>query len=1154
MLIPPKFLFFLHFLLSYCQNPSYPNYDIYIDYFSNCSTGCSGNRTQPYTFIVPAINHLFSIINASTPFQTPISLNIRYLSAFYVSNSKTKNNLFMNWESLLNTSIFLTIAPDSCFSGDCGDVFLYFHIKSENITFYTTKTTVFRNIIFSGIDFNLNITKYQSLPCYNSSQGCCSEASLIDPSSDCYLSSRILPRTRSSQGATSLSLIEITYNTTELDLFSCQMKYFLSQKLLAYYSSFIRGSQNQPFLNITAVNCSMGLSYFPLYAIRISVLNYTFYWLNSTVLNHNPFYFREGITDTDNAPTFFYLGSLPGYAFFYNSFVYAQNLIFFQGVGVIANCKLRIKPANQTYYLKPPFGTIKMLDFSSLVFKNNSMYCVFDKYFLNLPSYYLTLNEIAVFSVSGFSSVLVQDSNFSNMSLLDGQLFFLGSYNNLSIINSKLTNITHICNDVPSACAFTLVVLTSFNNGTVFNCSFTNITMSKDRGLFSIDSSNVFLMQNTVFSLISSNRNSISLFTTTANNNISLISSTFLGWTSDPGFVFLDFGSSEQVLFLNNTISSLDSISSQVSFLRVQSGCYLLIQGSNFRSLPVNGPLIRVLNLNTVQILGSNFFNVTITENGVLSMEGRLSIVTVTQSTFDSVMTYLKAGVFFLNDHNQAVLTSCVINNCGSETQDGGVFYLNTNNNLTLNDTQFISNMAYFGGVVSAYLQNRILVNFSYFINNSGDNNAGGFYLTTKNFLSIFGSILTQSQSSNGRAGLIMLISSNTVNFYNNTITDTLSYAEAGLLYAETNNTVVLQSNIIRNISSLSADGGCFFLKEKNVLKLMDSTLSQITCQFSGAVFSLKNQNNVTINNSNFANLSALKEGGFGVAQHNNRLYIKFSRIFNASSYQGGFLSLSTSNMLRINNFTTIEHCDADSMGGLIWAFELNDIRINTSEFNNIISTSDGGLAYLDRNNIFVIDNASINLITSLENGGLFYVDLGNLIIFTNSIVSNIAVLDYGLLVLGRSLNIFTFSGDSIVNSLYCALVHLEIKNNIIMKNVSITLQKIAFNSEVFYLNSSNTFNINSSTFTMTNSTIITNFIIFKSLDNNFITFNSSLFNIDKCQSFFKGDSNTSLHIQNMKFQGLKTDDSTLFWLNSGNLVLFRVLFQKNSISNTINS
>ena len=106
--------------------------------------------------------------------------------------------------------------------------------------------------------------------------------------------------------------------------------------------------------------------------------------------------------------------------------------------------------------------------------------------------------------------------------------------------------------------------------------------------------------------------------------------------------------------------------------------------------------------------------------------------------------------------------------------------------------------------------------------------------------------------------------------------------------------------------------------------------------------------------------------------------------------YQGGFISASTNNILRINNFTTIEKCKAQSMGGLIWAFELNDIRINTSKFNDILSTSDGGLVYLDRNNIFLIENASINLIASL---GLFYVDLGNFISFKASNVSNIAVL-----------------------------------------------------------------------------------------------------------------------------------------------------------------
>ena len=122
------------------------SFDVYIDYFGNCSNNCSGNSSQPYNRLVTGMNSLFTQLQA-TNLSNSTTINIRFLNSVYLSTASKNSPMFSNWETQLNTHLTINMMPSACYLySDCLNESLSFMLKSENINFITTSSFSIKNI------------------------------------------------------------------------------------------------------------------------------------------------------------------------------------------------------------------------------------------------------------------------------------------------------------------------------------------------------------------------------------------------------------------------------------------------------------------------------------------------------------------------------------------------------------------------------------------------------------------------------------------------------------------------------------------------------------------------------------------------------------------------------------------------------------------------------------------------------------------------------------------------------------------------------------------------------------------------------------------------------------------------------------------------
>lgn len=263
-------------------------FDVFIDYFGNCSSPCSGKETQPYNRLSVAMNSLFSELQTNN-LSNSTTLNIHFLNTIYLSTKSENSSLFSNWESQLKTNFTINMMPEACYlANDCMNTSLIFQLKSQNISFATTSVFLMRNIIFDARDSNLNSSStLLNDVCYNSSTGCCSDSQFMNSSSDCYFTNYTLTRTQNNE----IDFFQIVSTASSFVLLNCNFKYFLSQKATGFYSDIL--SFQQPFsfrtqppprilylynLTVNISNVSFYKCYFPNGLMTISRGNSTLYF------------------------------------------------------------------------------------------------------------------------------------------------------------------------------------------------------------------------------------------------------------------------------------------------------------------------------------------------------------------------------------------------------------------------------------------------------------------------------------------------------------------------------------------------------------------------------------------------------------------------------------------------------------------------------------------------------------------------------------------------------------------------------------------------------------------------------------------------------------------------------------------------------------
>jgi len=1160
-----SFFFFMISMMMFATSNGL-SFDIYINYFGNCTSNCSGNSSQPYNKLATGMNSLFIQLKA-TNLSNSTTINIRFLSSVYLSSSLSNSQLFTNWETQLNTNLTINMMPDACYMySDCLNESLSFMLKTENINFITTSSFSIRNIIFNAIDFNLNSSSsLVQNPCYNSSTGCCTDALFLNKSSNCYFSTYTFSRSES----TPVIFIQINPNASSFVITNCSFKYFLSQKTTGYYAYLMAtpqqvsgygsskggGTQTTYLLNLTMTisNVTFYECYFPNGLISMIRGNSTLYFSQLNIMNYNPYIFTEA-SSTSSYSSFLNLMSFQGASFnltvVSSIFFLVPNLIYSESEIVIVNCSFSLKKENITGSSSRTCSAV--LSFYNA---NNNNYLILNSNFtfpnISISKTSYIMLKYAIIGLTNPSNLTIIDCNFTNMWLFEAELIVAKSNNSITLNGINFVNVYHSCSDVPSACTYPIFFFTSYNNITIISTNFLNFYWQLDQSLIGLVTFNTLSFTNCTFSNITSTLNAVSMMTSTNNNFIYLRSSNFSDFYIDSGFYFIQLGLYDYFKISKSVFKNV-LFNEFCSLTTMQPLVIISISNSQFINMSFNSYAFGLSHNVTFSFVNSTCQNLTFSNFGFIYLPDKYTSIKINISTFSNVSSTSQGSIMYLLDLNNASVFNSYFINCSCLNQDGGVFYLNIDNNLTVINSFFIDNYAYYGGVVSAYMGNSLNFSNITFNLNTAEIDGAAFYLSSSNYVILNVGVIIGGGSITGQAGFIMMITINILNMTNYLVQNCFAYAEGGFLYAESLNIIYFGQVMMNNITS-SSDAGCIFLKQSNNMTINQSQFTTVFTLLSGGFLNVKNNNRITLNLSNFINISCAKDGGFIYLESTNIFILIFTNVQNVTAYTGGFLSGSNQNLIRMTNSTLI-NIQSSSAGGF-WLFNNNFIRISLSTIIELWSQlSNGGAVFLSGNNTLIINLTYISYVRSEDSGGLVYLYTSNNLTIVNCQMWNLTTMMNGVLAAGIFNNTLNFTSNNINIYNYLGLFYFSMQNSIFFYQNTLTISYGIYNPVVFYLNSTNNISLIQNVIMVTNTLNPSQYYFFQLLSENSLNLVNNDIQIDQCYTFLEGYDNSQITFNQTVLKQIATINLILIYLENSNLTCFQVNFKENQLSLVINA
>ncbi len=354
-------------------------------------------------------------------------------------------------------------------------------------------------------------------------------------------------------------------------------------------------------------------------------------------------------------------------------------------------------------------------------------------------------------------------------------------------------------------------------------------------------------------------------------------------------------------------------------------------------------------------------------------------------------------GRIFEITGNGVVLKNLIFTNSNANNS-GGVIYNNQANALTIVDSSFINNSAYYGGAIYNNGGNSINIINSNFINNTAKDdrgasyggaiyNYGGTNFTIKNSLFKDNFVINDKIEVIGGA-IVNMGSGFTV--VNSTFIDNSAEGDTnrgGAIWNRASNVVIKDSKFVNN----SADyGGAIFNAGSN-FTVLNSTFDNNTAIAAGAIFNY-GALNFKIIKSNFTNNVAITEGGAIDNWDADNFIIKDSIFKHNSAVEEGYghggaidsggANITIDNSVFIDNF-------AYSEGGVIVSYDGN-LNVVGSSFINNSAQDNGGVIY---SNISIVVNSSFVGNSARNCGGAIS---SNNTIITNSNFTNNSAQVYG--------------------------------------------------------------------------------------------------------------------------------------------------------------
>jgi predicted outer membrane repeat protein len=398
----------------------------------------------------------------------------------------------------------------------------------------------------------------------------------------------------------------------------------------------------------------------------------------------------------------------------------------------------------------------------------------------------------------------------------------------------------------------------------------------------------------------------------------------------DAGFTFYNISSVliRGLVFLGCSISRFDLVS-QLSFQ------HLIFNGQNKR--------------NTTLIITNSTVNITATS--FVSNTAGLLLGDVSPQPSPSLSTTSTTGGALIVVSSNLTLESCVFD--GNQANIGGAIFSESNSNITIRNSSFISNSAKdcdsglcYGGVLFIE-RGRVVINDCNFTQNSAD--AGGVLSLAKCNASIANTGFSNN-SATGNGGVIYAEEKASLHVQNGTFINN-SARDGGVMSIISNENMVLntESEIVIYSSNFSgniaSNDGAVIASDGDDLAFVESIFNDNRADNNGGVAHVRNNCTTEFTSCFFTNNRVGDSGGAIYGRDYSTITVTNTTFNNCrADDSGGGVYIQENGIASIYN-STFTNNSAD-YGGAVLAWRSSDVNIDSTTFQNNSADTDGGSLY----------------------------------------------------------------------------------------------------------------------------------------------------------------------------------------------------------------
>lgn len=525
------------------------------------------------------------------------------------------------------------------------------------------------------------------------------------------------------------------------------------------------------------------------------------------------------------------------------------------------------------------------------------------------------------------------------------------------VINAPYSNVFYIYSSIFNEIFITKTNILFFSQSSLLIklTSFFNISMQNSASLLQAYYGNLISLSNNEYNNITNQ-----IYYLYASNKISSKSEYFSNikiFNNDYSLIFFyqNNAASYQDCFFRNFIQQTQSTfiinkSNQIHFKNISVFSMKSDTHSGFLNL---------ISENTLFIESSIFGSIFSASSSILTCLD-FNTISINNTDFSKCFSTLQdGGLFSISTNNNISFSKCVISSSGSN-HHGGFIYLDSNNTMSLTANIFTKvSSSSFGGVIHCNTLNVINITKNVFRNCLAYNNGLGgiFFLNSQNSLSIIASLFSNNFAYLGGVGY----------FTSNNIIE-LNKSEFTLNHAQ--------------------QGGCIFLDNSNVMNIWATVFFNSSSKVIGGVIGAITVNTLNLSESQFIK-SYSQIGGIIYLNSMNKLFLtKILLNISYSTERGGCINMNDKNLLLINQ-AEIENSESFEESGCIYSYVLNSLFLDQVSFRNIYAKLRGGAIFLYFNSNLTLSNSNFTNTYADMRGGCIFNSNRNILILKNIIIED---------------------------------------------------------------------------------------------------------------------------------------------------------------------